>query len=49
MQSILSKEITIKLYDLIFIHAMMYLIIKIVDLLGGFEGVMRAFSTLKVF
>jgi len=49
MQTILSKEITIKLYDLIFIHAMLYLIFKIVHLLGGPEGVMRTVSTLKVF
>jgi hypothetical protein len=49
MQSIFSKEITIKLYDLLFIHAMMYLIYKIVELLGGLEGVLGTFLTLKVF
>jgi hypothetical protein len=49
MQSILSKEISIKVYDLIFVHAMFYLIYKIIDTMGGLEGVVKTFASLKLF
>ena len=46
MQSILSKEINVTVYDLIFIHAMIFLIYKLIDMLGGCEGVTRTINKL---
>ena len=49
MQSLLSKKITIKVYDIIFIHVMLFMIFKIIGMLGGVEGVFRAVHEIKLF
>jgi hypothetical protein len=46
--SILWRKINIRVYDIITLHVLAYLIFRITCMLGGIEGVYHALSNLKL-
>jgi len=48
MENLLFRKINIRVYDIITLHLLMYLIFKITCMLGGIEGVYHSLINLKL-